>query len=202
MRRVVLIDGENLTHALRELLGGQEVAPRSELEAYDFRGLLDELLNDQPPSEVLWFGARLRKYDQPDELRQKTEDAIAEQARFINHMQRQKITFIKVGYLRARQSDPCKQCGCCKWSLAEKGVDVGLAVRLLCEASSDVELVVVSADTDLLPAMKEARRQGATIMHVGYEQRPIAALSRAASRTRLITEPLAKKYSRQGEGER
>lgn len=199
MRRIVLIDGENLTHALRELLGDQEAALRSELEAYDFRGLIDELLSDQAPSELLWFGARLRKYDQSDELRQKTEAAIAWQARFINHMQRQEITFIKVGYLRARQSDPCIQCGCSKWSLAEKGVDVGLAVRLLREASDDIELVVISADTDLLPAIKEARRQGAKIMHIGYEHRPIAALSQAADRTRLITGPLAKKYSKQGD---
>ncbi len=194
MMRIVLVDGENLTHGLRRLFGDGVGAARTELANYDYRGLIEELLVDERPSEILWFGARLRQYNQTEEMYRKSKEAIAQQAEFINLMQAQKITFIKIGYLRARQSSPCAGCSRIDWSLAEKGVDVGVAVRLLREARSDVELVVVSTDTDLLPAIQEAKRLGAKIMHVGYEIQPVMALSQVADRTRLITAPLAKKY--------
>lgn len=112
----------------------------------------------------------------------------------MNHIQAQKIQFIKVGYLRAREVDPCVNCGHQGWKLAEKGVDVGLAVRAVADANDQTEIVVVSADTDLLPALQQAKKRGAKMIHIGYEYRPIAALSRAADITRMITLPLAEKY--------
>jgi uncharacterized LabA/DUF88 family protein len=77
-------------------------------------------------------------------------------------------------------------------------VDVGLAVRMLQEANPDTEIVVMSADTDLLPALRAARKMGAKIMHIGYEHQPIAALSTNSDATRLITKPLAKKCKERG----
>lgn len=193
MKRVVLIDGENLTYGLRYLLGmnGQLVA-RSEIEGFSFRGLIEELLEDNLPAEILWFGARLRVYTQTEELRQKSSDAIELQARFVNEIQRQRMTFIKIGYLRAREIE--LQSGGTEWRLTEKGVDVGLAVRIVTEADEDTEVVVISADTDLLPAFSAAKKRGSRLMHVTYEHRPITALSRAADATRVITVPLARKY--------
>lgn len=65
MKRIVLIDGENLVYGLRHLLGTDEQkANRSEVDGFDFRGLLEEVLQDNIPSEILWFGARLRIYDE------------------------------------------------------------------------------------------------------------------------------------------
>ncbi len=196
MRRVVLIDGENLVYGIRTLLADAQGkrAAREIIQGFDFRGLLEELLSDNKPVEILWFGARLQRYDMTDELREKSERYIRNQAKFMNHIQQQKIQFIKVGYLRARELDPCQQCQHASWKLTEKGVDVGLAVRAVVEASEDTELVIVSADTDLLPALQQAKKRGARLIHVGYEYRPIAALSRAADITRTITLPLAQKY--------
>jgi uncharacterized LabA/DUF88 family protein len=201
MRRIVLIDGENLTYGLRKLLNEDaryDKAPRSVLNGYSFRKLIEELLEDEKPNEILWFGARLRRYDNNDQILAKSEAAIALQAGFVNMLQAQKITFIKVGYLRARESEPCNSCGNSEWNLVEKGVDVGLAVRMLQEANPDTEIVVMSADTDLLPALRAARKMGAKIMHIGYEHQPIAALSTNSDVTRLITKPLAKKCKERG----
>ncbi len=139
--------------AYAHLLGDNgNKATRSVVENYNFRGLIEELLADNLPSEVLWFGARLRLYDQFPEIKIKSSDAIKYQAKFVNLIQNQKITFIKVGHLRARESDSCEKCGHKIWKLAEKGVDVGLAVRMVQEADKNTEIVVISADTDLLPA--------------------------------------------------
>ncbi len=195
MRRVVLIDGENLVYGLRHLLGKKgNKAPRSRVERFNFRGLIEELLADNVPSEILWFGARLRLYDQSSELKRKSSEAIKAQAKFMNQIQQQKITFIKVGYLRARESDPCEKCSHQTWKLAEKGVDVDLAVRMVSEASKTTEIIVISADTDLLPAFLVSAKLGSKIMHIGYETRPIYALIKASDKTRTITLPLALKY--------
>ncbi len=195
MRRIVLIDGENLVYAIRHLLGSDgNKAPRTAVENFNFRGLLEELLADNAPSEILWFGARLRLYEQSEDLRRKSSSAITAQSRFVNQIQQQKISFIKVGYLRARESDPCDNCAHQTWKLAEKGVDVGLAVRLVLEASLDTEIVVISADTDLLPAFIAAKKLGARLLHIGYEIRPIYALTKASDITRTITLPLVQKY--------
>lgn len=197
MRRIVLIDGENLVYGLRHIMGAEgENAPRSVVDNFDFRGLIEELLSDNPPSEILWFGARLRLYDHSDELRRKSGEAIRSQAKFMNQIQAQKIHFIKVGYLRARESDPCEECAHQTWKLTEKGVDVGLAVRMLTEANAETEIVVVSADTDLLPAFSGSAKLGATLMHIGYEFRPVHALINASGKTRTITLPLAQKYKK------
>ena len=195
MRRIVLIDGENLVYGLRHLLGKNgKKASRSVVEKFNFRGLIEELLADNVPSEVLWFGARLRLYNQSAELKHKSGEAIKAQARFVNQIQQQKITFIKVGYLRARESNPCEKCSHQTWKLAEKGVDVGLAVRMVQEANKSTEIVVISADTDLLPAFLASTKLGTKIMHIGYEVSPIYALTKASDKTRTITLPLAQKY--------
>ncbi len=195
MRRIVLIDGENLVYGIRHMLGNAGAkAPRSSVENFNFRGLLEEVLADNLPSEILWFGARLRLYEQSEDLKRKSSDAIKAQSRFVNQIQQQKITFIKVGYLRARESDPCEDCSHQAWKLAEKGVDVGLAVRMVLEANPETEIVVISADTDLLPAFIAAGKLGAKLMHIGYEIRPIYALTKASDISRTITLPLVQKY--------
>lgn len=197
MRRIVLIDGENLVYGIRHLLGKDgEKALRSAIDGFDFRGMIEEMLSDNLPQEILWFGARLKKYDQNEDIKSKSEAAIQLQARFMNQIQIQKINFIKVGYLRARETDPCEKCAHQSWKLAEKGVDVGLAVRMITEANQDTELVVLSADTDLLPAFKASTKAGAKIMHIGYEFRPVHALFSASDTSRTITLPIIQKYMR------
>lgn len=83
MRRIVLIDGENLVYGLRHLLGVDgKKAVRSVVDGFNFRGLIEEMLADNPPSEILWFGARLRLYEQSDEIKKKSGEAIKSQASF------------------------------------------------------------------------------------------------------------------------
>lgn len=193
MRRIVLIDGENLVYGLRQLLGVDgAMAERTAIGGFNFRGLIEDILADNKPTEILWFGARLRIYNHTEEIKIKSESAVRQQSYFVNDIQKQKITFIKIGYLRAREIETST--GQTEWKLAEKGVDVGLAVRIVTESSADTEIVVVSADTDLLPAFNAASKLGAKIIHVGYEHRPIVSLSRASNATRTITIPLAQKY--------
>ena len=196
MRRIVLIDGENFVYGIRILLGTQEEkAPRSIMNNLNIRGMLEDLLADAPPSEVIWFGAKMRIYEKTEELKVKSQAAVNIQSAFVNYLQNQRIQFIKVGNLRARETEACPDCGHQTWRLAEKGVDVGLAVRMLTESNENTELVVVTSDTDLVPALKAAKKLGAKLMHVGYENRPIMALSQLSDTTRTITLPLIQKFN-------
>ncbi|MBI4033853.1 NYN domain-containing protein [Candidatus Saccharibacteria bacterium] len=195
MRRLILIDGENLNRGLRNLAGGLETpVPRGALESYDYRGLINEILGDEEKAQILYFGARLRRYNLDEELLKQSTEAIRLQAKMVNELQKQGISFVKVGYLRAREGKPCPECGHKKAFLTEKGVDVGLAVRMVTEAGPETEIVLFSADTDLLPAVKTAIKLGSKVIFVGYEYQPTLALSKAASLTRLISAPIAKKH--------
>ena len=197
MGRVVIIDGENLAYGVRELLAkkDEKYAPRAILLEYDFRGLIEELLEDQLPSKIIWFGAKLRYYDITPELKSKTKDMISFQAKFANSlMNRQKIIFSKAGYLRARETDICEGCKEVGWKLIEKGVDVAVATEVIKQASEKNEIILISSDSDLLPAVKYVIKNGAKVMFVGRETRPIASLSNIATSTRLITKPIAIKH--------
>lgn len=197
MKRIVLIDGENFVYGLRILLGtDEEKAPRSIVSKLNIGAMLEEILSDNPPVEYLWFGARLRVYENTEQLKAKSQAAVQIQSAFVNFLQQQGIQFIKVGNLRARETEACESCGHQIWKLVEKGVDVGLAVRMLSEASPETEIVVITSDTDLVPAFKETQKLGARLMHVGFENRPIMALSRLSDVTRTITLPIVNKYRR------
>ena len=197
MKRIVLIDGENLNRAIRNLLGSvEEPASREALIDFDYSGLIEDVLGDNKKAQVLFFGAKLRRYDFDEAILAQSTQAISLQSRLVNNLQKQGINFIKVGYLRARESKACPECGTSKWALLEKGVDVGLAVRMVTEAGVDTELVLFSADTDLLPAVNTAVKLGSRVVFVGYEYQPTLALAKAASVSRLITKPMIEKHVR------
>ncbi len=197
MRRVVLVDGENLNYAIRKMIGSSsKPASRAVLIGYNYRGLIDNVLENEQYDSVLFFGAKLRRYKHSEELSKKCEKAIHLQSILVNQLNKQGIQFIKAGYLRARETKSCKQCGDSRWALIEKGVDVALAVRIVEEAKKDTEIVVISADTDVLPAIKTAAVKGAKVTVVSYEDCVPLALVKNASLSRVITRNMVKKAAK------
>lgn len=70
----------------------------------------------------------------------------------------------------------------------EKGVDVNISVDILVGAYENLceRFVIVSSDTDLLPAIIKAKEKGKEIEYVGFSHQPSFALIRYASETRLL----------------
>jgi len=196
LRRIVLVDGENLRFALERLLatlGSSTI--EQDIENFNYRGMIEEMLSDNLPTSIMWFGAKLSIYRQTPDLQKKTTDLISKQAIFVNKLQQQGIYFNKTGRLIARETKPCKNCRHTSWTLSEKGVDVGLAVKVMTEAQiPNTEIVVISADTDLLPAFRKAKKLGTKIMHIGYEYRTINALVDVADTSRVISLPLVQNH--------
>lgn len=71
----------------------------------------------------------------------------------------------------------------------EKGVDVQMAVDILVGAYENLydRVLLVSSDTDLLPAITKAKTLGKTIEYVGFSHKPSFALIRHASLSKLLS---------------
>ncbi len=195
MQNIVLIDGENLSYAVRKFLGNPKTGKLAEREVLlnlDYKKLVKEVTGISS-TQILYFGVRLRRYSESSELKDKTTRAIMRQSKLVNILQKQGISFVKCGTLKLRDGEPCDECGTVKAKLTEKGVDVGLAVKMVVEANPKNRIILISSDTDLVPAFLQAKKQGAKTMFVGYEYLPVLALAKQSDTTRLITSELVKK---------
>lgn len=70
----------------------------------------------------------------------------------------------------------------------EKGVDVRIAVDLIsnaCDKKVDT-VVLCSSDSDLQPAVKEARNRGLKIIYLGFEINPNKGLMYTTNRSIII----------------
>jgi len=70
----------------------------------------------------------------------------------------------------------------------EKGVDVKITVELMRGAFRDEykECYLFSSDTDIIPAIIEAKNQGKKITYVGFEQRLSRAMINNCSKTLMV----------------
>jgi uncharacterized LabA/DUF88 family protein len=70
----------------------------------------------------------------------------------------------------------------------EKGVDVELALAIAVAAYEDTadRIILVSSDTDLIPAIKLAQQKGKTVEYVGFSHKPSVALVATCNKSRLL----------------
>lgn len=70
----------------------------------------------------------------------------------------------------------------------EKGVDVQLAVDLLVGAYENTydTAIILSSDTDLIPAIKKVKGLGKSVEYIGFAHRPTIALQTHATLSRLL----------------
>jgi len=78
----------------------------------------------------------------------------------------------------------------------EKGVDVNIAVDILVAAYENLcdKIILVSSDTDLVPAIKKARQKGKEVEYVGFSHQPSLALIANCTSSRLLTKGDLSKY--------
>lgn len=71
----------------------------------------------------------------------------------------------------------------------EKGVDVLMAVDLVAGAYEDEydSAILVSSDTDLIPALQKVRSKGKRVEYVGFSQKPSHGLITHSDIRRLLT---------------
>jgi uncharacterized LabA/DUF88 family protein len=113
---------------------------------------------------------------------------IDSQRRLKNSLAKQAILFIESGRLKLRDGDTCKVCGAQDSHFQEKGVDVRMAIDLVLDSQkSDVKsIILLSSDTDLLPAVDIVRESEKKLIYVGFSDRLTNALVSGANETQII----------------
>ena len=108
------------------------------------------------------------------------------QVRLFNHLRSKSEGFnVKLGYLM--KSDGVYH---------EKGVDVKIAVDLLVGAYENMydTAILISSDTDLIPAIQKVKHLGKKIEYIGFSHKPSYGLIKNATETRLLTKNDVKEF--------
>ena len=183
MATYLFIDGENFKGKIRSVFkdAGKQ---RPAWHDYDFKGLIDKVLNGIVIDRRVFYFARIKEHQ---ESMEKSRQLIEEQRLLKTHLEQQGFEVILGGRVRGQMEDG-------KWMrkrvliFREKGVDVLIAVDMMataCDKKAE-EIILGSSDSDLQPAIKEIRERGVKCMYLGFEAQPNKGLSFTTDRTILI----------------
>ena len=164
-RAVVFIDGSNFYFKMKSLrIKG--------LRKYDYRRLCENLAGDRQIIAIGYYVGVVRATFN-DVKGQQLRRA---QIDLFNRLRDQNVMVHK-GYLMKNNG-----------KYHEKGVDVKLATDLLVGAYENLydDAIVISSDTDLIPAMQKAKELKKNVEYVGFGHQPSLALQTAATRSRLL----------------
>lgn len=191
MKVVVYIDGQNFLYKASDvLINAGKIQEKQELHTFSFRTLVESLLDEQD-TEIRFYGTKIKRRKSPPETEHIAEKSIAmldSQRKLRNCLNKQGVIFIESGKLKLRDGDLCKECGAQEKHFQEKGVDVRIAVDMLLDAhkEEDQKFVLISSDTDLLPAIQNVIARGKEVTYVGFSDKLTKALVTNATETQII----------------
>lgn len=164
-RIAIYIDGSNFFYKLRDL--GIE-----NITHFNYRGFADWLARGRSVLSYRYYVGVVRA----ESGNKKGQQLRSEQQRLFAEL-------VKQGFV-IKRGEIIKSDGV----YHEKGVDVKIATDLLVGAYEKMfdEAVLVSSDTDLVPAIKQVQYLGIKVEYVGFSHKPSLALQRYVSLTRLV----------------
>jgi uncharacterized LabA/DUF88 family protein len=163
-RTIILIDGSNFYHKLKDL-GLHKVD-------FDYSSFVKLLAKKREIIGSTYFVGEVRT------------DGTAQAQRLYNKQQ-QLIATLKKHQVRYQFGYLLKSEG----KFHEKGVDVYIAVSILVAAYENLadRIILVSSDTDLLPAIAKAQQKGKVVEYVGFSHKISLALARSCKETRTLS---------------
>ena len=186
----VYIDGQNFLYKAADvLIKHGSVSSKNELAKIDMRSLFEDIAGNDV--EIVFYGAKVRvRKDLDDSIREKTTRFSDVARRLRNTLNNQGIIFREIGKLKVRDSDVCHNCQHRDLRMQEKGVDVGMAVDIVVDACNGAidEVVLVSSDTDLLPAIQAAKAQAVKVTYVGFSDKMTKAIARQADASVVMSD--------------
>jgi hypothetical protein len=134
----IYIDGENFRKGLARVLVDSKIlkSPR-DMDYYPVRDLLQDVLETDEKCSINYYSSKIKLpqgYTPADHIMQHVEVIREYTRKWVPNLAKQKINYVKAGYLKVRSPQPCKKCGCEHEVLQEKGVDVRLATDMLEDA--------------------------------------------------------------------
>lgn len=172
-RACVYVDGSNFFHYCKSL--GIGAYPK-----FDFDKFIVDLADQyEVTSKNYYIGAVRAKPD--DKL---VMAMMKKQMAFFSYLKKNNWN-IKKGYL-LKSND----------KMHEKGVDVKMALDIALGAVDDKYdvAIIVSSDTDLLPALEQAVKRGKEVEYIGFSHRPSLAMIAKSDIRRLLTKQDLMKY--------
>lgn len=163
----VYFDGSNFYYKLREL----EIP---NITHFDYGKFSEWLARDREIISKRYYVGTVRASNDNE----KGQKLRKEQQRLFSHLTSADQNFIvKQGYIMNNDG-----------SYHEKGVDVKIAVDLLVGAYENIydTAILISSDTDLIPAIQKIKFMGKKVEYIGFSHRPSLAMQKHASLSRLI----------------
>lgn len=189
MKTVVYIDGQNFLYKASDvLIKNHLISDKQQLHKLDIRGLITNIISGDD-IEIKYYGAKVKVINhQGEEVFNKSRSFSDNSRRLKNTLNQQSIKYVESGKLKLRDSDLCKNCGHQDLRFQEKGVDVGIAVDMIVDASSgNVEqAVILSSDTDLIPAIKVVKSLISSVVYLGFSDKLTNAINSQVTRTETI----------------
>ena len=170
---VVLIDGSNFYFKLKEFKFN------SPLLNFNFSSFLKFLAGEDKIVFSKYFIGAVRT-----DGTERTQKLFNNQRKLFSVLKENGVNYV-LGYLL--KSDG---------KFREKGVDVNIAVDILVAVYENLcdKIILVSSDTDLIPAIKRARQKGKEVEYVGFSRQPSLALIANCASSRLLTKEDLVKY--------
>jgi len=170
-RVLIIIDGNNFYHRLKEL-------KLKNLLSFDYEKLTQYLIGKRKlVLRKYYIGAIREEPNNP-----KSKKLMAGQQKLLGKLQKQGW---EIGLGHMLRTD----------AYHEKGVDVLMAVDLLIGAYEDKydTVILVSSDTDLIPAITKVRSMKKKIEYIGFSHKPsYAMIANSDVRRLLVKEELEK----------
>lgn len=161
---IVLIDGSNFYFKLKDL-------QLNNLLSFDFSGFVTMLAGEYTIVSSIYYIGGIRT-----DGTEKTKALFDNQQRLLGHLKNHNLRYA-LGYLLKTGN-----------VYHEKGVDVNIAVDLLSAAYENLcdRIILVSSDTDLLPAVDKAKTKGKIVEYVGFSHKPSIAMVARCNESRLL----------------
>lgn len=163
-RCMILIDGSNFYFKLKSL-------QLSHLLSFDFSSFANFLTHKGKITRCVYYIGAVKT-----DGSHKTQKLFNAQRRLLASLRKHKFEFT-LGYLLKS-----------KGKFHEKGVDVNIAVDILVATYENLcdHIILVSSDTDLLPAILKAKEKGKTIEYVGFSHEASLAMVANCTESRLL----------------
>lgn len=162
---IILIDGSNFYFKLRDL-------QLHYLLSFNFAKFVKNLAGKHKLIDATYYVGAVRT-----DGAKKTQKLFNNQRRLLAHLKKHELHY-SLGYLL--KSDGV---------FHEKGVDVQIAVDILVATYENLcdRIILVSSDTDLLPAVQKAQEKKKIVEYIGFSHKRSYAMMHNCSKHRLLT---------------
>jgi len=173
---LIIFDGSNFYHILKD----KNVGIQGTLK-YQYRKIAEWLANGREIDGICYY-VGIARFDKDNP--QRSQWLVSNQQKLFAELEKQNVQLIR-GYMMKNNG-----------VYHEKGVDVKIAVDIIIGAYENTfdTIILISSDTDLIPAVEKVIKLKKRVEYVGLSYRPSFGLMKKVSETRLLTKKDLEKF--------